>query len=270
MQFDMKTKTILIILVLSCCFYPVFSQSYSVKTIHQKVDSTIRADIGNSLSVEYRMWVAMINYQYREGVFGKIKTKNWKTRNVNDTTKGNFCGAKLSYHIYFRDKHNVGWKSFGLPIDTICVDSDFNLTTPLKARRIPEYILKDDTTKFLNYQQVCQLIKEQFPVDRNIEEVRDHYLERTLVPYLELFQEPIIRYETDLLFERNTLRYRWIVTQIIRCGIVAGYIESIEEKYMKEYGHLYETKDLKRRFCIDAITGEIMCKGYFESCAYDY
>ena len=263
-------KIIISFVLIVVCSNSVFAQSYSVKFIHQKVDSVIRANIGDSIPIEYRMWVGLIRYQYQKKESEGIKKENWKTRDVNDTTKGFFCGAELSYHIYFNDSHNVGWKRFGLPVDTICVDADFNLTTPLKVRRIPEYILNGDTTKFLDYQQACQLIKEQFPVDRNIEEIRDHYIERTLVQYLELFEVPIVRYETELLFERNILRHHWQIQQIIRCGKVAGYIESIEKKYMNKYGHLYKTKDLERFFYIDAMTGEIMHQGDFEPCAYDY
>ena len=257
------------LLLFIACFQQASAQSYSVKSIHQKVDSVIRTNIGDSIPIEYRMWVGLISYQYQKKESGRVKKKKWKTREVSDTTKGIFRGAELSYHIYFKDKHNVGWERFGLPIDTICVDADFNLITPLKARRIPEYILNGDTTKFLDYLQACRLIKEQFPVDRNMEELKAHYLKRTGVMYLKMFKKPKVSYDCDLLFERNTMRYHWHVLQIIRCGTVAGYIESIEEEYKKKYGHLYETKDLKRIFYLDAMTGEIMYQGDFEPCAAD-
>lgn len=245
------------------CFHSSFAQSYSMKYIHAKADSAIRADIGERIPVEYHIRNYLISYQYKNKKSNKIKKEKLKT--YNDPTKGDFCGGEMICQLYFKDKHNVGWEKLNTPADTIWLDANFNLVTPLKIRGIPQYILNNDTTKFITYQQARQIIKDLFLLNRNTEEIKTHYTERDFIPYLKLYPEPIIEYRTKLLFENNMLRHHWQIKQIIRCGEVAGYIESIEEKYMKKYGHLYDTKDLLRIFYIDAITGEILYKGDFES-----
>lgn len=247
------------------CFHSSFAQSYSMRDIYIKADSVIKANIGERVPTEYSMRNSLRSYQYKKGKSEKLKKKKLQSYTLDDVTKGDFCGGEVVYQITLLDKHEIGWESLRLHTDTVHLDACFNLTTPLNIRGIPQYILDKDTTKFLTYKQARQIINDQFPVDRNTKEVTTHYRERQLIPYLELYPEPIILYRTKLLFENNTLRHHWRVMQIIRCGEVRGYIESIEKEYMEKYGHLYETKDLQRLFYIDAITGEVLYKGNFES-----
>lgn len=247
------------------CFHSSFAQSYSMKYIYLKADSAIKANIGERVPVEYRMKNSLMSYQYKKGKSGKIKNKKLELYALDDLTKGDFCGGEVVYQITLQDEHEIGWESLRLHADTVHLDAGFNLITPLNIRGIPQYILNNDTIKFLTYELARRIISDQFPVNRNMEEVTAHYRKRSLIPYLELYPEPIIEYRTKLLFENNTLRHHWRVMQIIRCGEVRGYIESIEKEYMEKYGHLYETKDLQRLFYIDAITGEVLYKGNFES-----
>ena len=255
-------------LLIGLCCNTASAQQYTMKYIHQKSDSVIRANVDERIPVKYRMWSNVVNYQYAKGKSTKTERVDWSKTNVEDFTQGDFRGAELKYHIYFRDMHKVGWESFGLPIDTIHIDADFNLISTLKIGRIPSYILNNDTTKFLTYAQADSIINSQFPVNRFTKEIQEHYV-LLFAPYLEQYPEPRIRYTSKLLFERNLLRHHWKVTQIVRCAKICGYIGDLTEE-KKKFGDIYDNKDLERTFYIDALTGEIISEGYFSTCRHDW